>query len=118
MQLRSRHYDVVLLDIVLPKMSGIDVMESLRRDQPAHPRLHHRRHRPRHPRDPHALPGRARDAVQAGDPEPAAPGRALLLPDAAIDERITHPCAAVHVSRRAARRIFSQRADAALMPRP
>jgi DNA-binding response OmpR family regulator len=33
-QLQSREYDVVLLDIVLPKMSGIDVMESLRRDNP------------------------------------------------------------------------------------
>jgi CheY-like chemotaxis protein len=33
-QLRARDYDVVLLDIVLPKMSGIDVMESLRRDRP------------------------------------------------------------------------------------
>ena len=34
MQLQSQHYDVVLLDIVLPSMSGIDVMESLRRDRP------------------------------------------------------------------------------------
>jgi two-component system phosphate regulon response regulator PhoB len=34
LQLQSRPYDVVLLDIVLPKMSGIDVMESLRRDRP------------------------------------------------------------------------------------
>ena len=33
-QLQSRPYDVVLLDIVLPSMSGIDVMESLRRDRP------------------------------------------------------------------------------------
>jgi len=33
-RLQSRDYDVVLLDIVLPKMSGIDVMESLRRDRP------------------------------------------------------------------------------------
>jgi CheY-like chemotaxis protein len=33
-QLQSRDYDVVLLDIVLPKMSGIDVMESLRRENP------------------------------------------------------------------------------------
>jgi CheY-like chemotaxis protein len=33
-QLRARDYDIVLLDIVLPKMSGIDVMESLLRDQP------------------------------------------------------------------------------------
>jgi len=33
-QLQSRDYDIVLLDIVLPKMSGIDVMESLRRDRP------------------------------------------------------------------------------------
>jgi CheY-like chemotaxis protein len=33
-RLQSRHYDVILLDIVLPKMTGIDVMESLRRDHP------------------------------------------------------------------------------------
>jgi CheY-like chemotaxis protein len=33
-QLTERDYDVVVLDIVLPKMSGIDVMESLRRDKP------------------------------------------------------------------------------------
>lgn len=33
-RLQSRHYDVVLLDIVLPKMSGIDVMEKLRRERP------------------------------------------------------------------------------------
>jgi CheY-like chemotaxis protein len=33
-QISARHYDIVLLDIVLPKMSGIDVMESLRRDHP------------------------------------------------------------------------------------
>ncbi|HSY51611.1 MAG TPA: response regulator [Thermoanaerobaculia bacterium] len=31
--LRSHSYDVILLDIILPKMSGIDVMEALRRDQ-------------------------------------------------------------------------------------
>jgi two-component system phosphate regulon response regulator PhoB len=34
LQLQSRPYDVVLLDIVLPTMSGIDVMESLRRNRP------------------------------------------------------------------------------------
>jgi two-component system nitrogen regulation response regulator NtrX len=33
-QLRARDYDIILLDIVLPKMSGIDVMESLLRDRP------------------------------------------------------------------------------------
>jgi CheY-like chemotaxis protein len=33
-QLTARDYDVVVLDVVLPKMSGIDVMESLRRDKP------------------------------------------------------------------------------------
>ena len=33
-RLQSRDYDVILLDIVLPKMTGIDVMESLRRDHP------------------------------------------------------------------------------------
>jgi CheY-like chemotaxis protein len=33
-QLTARDYDVVLLDIVLPKMSGIEVMESLRRHKP------------------------------------------------------------------------------------
>ena len=32
-QLRARDYDIVLLDIVLPKMSGIDVMESLQREK-------------------------------------------------------------------------------------
>jgi two-component system phosphate regulon response regulator PhoB len=33
-QIEARHYDVILLDIVLPKMSGIDVMEALRRERP------------------------------------------------------------------------------------
>jgi CheY-like chemotaxis protein len=33
-QLTARDYDVVLLDIVLPKKSGIEVMEALRRDRP------------------------------------------------------------------------------------
>jgi two-component system, OmpR family, alkaline phosphatase synthesis response regulator PhoP len=33
-QLRANDYDVVLLDIILPKMSGIAVMEALRRDRP------------------------------------------------------------------------------------
>jgi CheY-like chemotaxis protein len=33
-QLRANPYDIVLLDIVLPKMSGIEVMEALRRDRP------------------------------------------------------------------------------------
>jgi CheY-like chemotaxis protein len=33
-QLTARDYDVVLLDIVLPKKSGIEVMEVLRRDRP------------------------------------------------------------------------------------
>jgi len=33
-QLRSHDYDVVLLDIILPRMSGIEVMEALRREQP------------------------------------------------------------------------------------
>jgi len=33
-QIRSHEYDVILLDIVLPKMSGIDVMETLRRERP------------------------------------------------------------------------------------
>jgi CheY-like chemotaxis protein len=33
-KLQSRDYDVILLDIVLPKMSGIDVMETLRRERP------------------------------------------------------------------------------------
>lgn len=32
--LRAHDYDVVLLDIILPKMSGIEVMEALRRDRP------------------------------------------------------------------------------------
>ena len=34
LQISARHYDIIVLDIVLPKMSGIDVMESLRRDHP------------------------------------------------------------------------------------
>jgi len=33
-QLRSHDYDVVLLDIILPRMSGIEVMEALRHDRP------------------------------------------------------------------------------------
>lgn len=33
-QLTARDYDIVLLDIVLPKLSGIDVMESLRQNKP------------------------------------------------------------------------------------
>jgi CheY-like chemotaxis protein len=33
-QIEARHYDVIVLDIVLPKMSGIDVMETLRRERP------------------------------------------------------------------------------------
>jgi two-component system phosphate regulon response regulator PhoB len=33
-QIESRHYDVIVMDIVLPKMSGIDVMETLRRERP------------------------------------------------------------------------------------
>jgi CheY-like chemotaxis protein len=33
-RIQSRHYDVILLDVVLPKMTGIDVMESLQRDHP------------------------------------------------------------------------------------
>jgi two-component system response regulator len=33
-QLALHHYDVILLDIALPKMSGIEVMEWLRRERP------------------------------------------------------------------------------------
>ena len=33
-QLRSHDYDVVLLDIILPRMSGIEVMEALQHDRP------------------------------------------------------------------------------------
>jgi CheY-like chemotaxis protein len=33
-RMRSSSYDVVLLDIALPKMSGIEVMDALRRDIP------------------------------------------------------------------------------------
>lgn len=33
-RLTVRDYDVILLDIVLPKMSGIEVMEWLRRERP------------------------------------------------------------------------------------
>jgi two-component system phosphate regulon response regulator PhoB len=34
LQIEARHYDVIVLDIVLPKMGGIDVMETLRRERP------------------------------------------------------------------------------------
>ena len=33
-QLRAKSYDIILLDIVLPRMSGIEVMEALRRERP------------------------------------------------------------------------------------
>jgi CheY-like chemotaxis protein len=33
-QLHASSYDIVLLDIALPKLSGIEVMEALRRDRP------------------------------------------------------------------------------------
>jgi DNA-binding response OmpR family regulator len=33
-EIRARSYDIILLDIVLPKMSGIEVMDALRRDRP------------------------------------------------------------------------------------
>lgn len=33
-QIEARHYDVIVLDVVLPKMSGFDVMETLRRERP------------------------------------------------------------------------------------
>ena len=87
-QLRSRHYDVILLDIVLPKMSGIDVMESLRRDHPhilgciiVVTGLDIREIRT-------LFPVRTRDALQAGDPEPAATGSPLL--PAPLTKRLTN----------------------------
>ena len=93
-QLRSHDYDVVLLDIILPGMSGIEVMEALWRDRPhalaciivvtgldvreirsLFPAVHETLSKP-------VLPGRLREAVRS----------CLIAPRsevAAFDERIT-----------------------------
>src|SRR5207302_9915413 len=54
----------------------------------ANPRLHHRGDRPRRPRDSDTLSRRARDALQASDPEPVAAGSALL--SAPLTNRLTN----------------------------
>jgi CheY-like chemotaxis protein len=94
-QLRANNYDIVLLDIVLPKMSGIEVMEALRRDRPRvlgciivvtgldireirslFPAVHETLPKP-------VLPSRLREAVRS----------CLFRPRngaAAVDERMTH----------------------------
>lgn len=93
-QLTERDYDVILLDIVLPKMSGIDVMEWLGRQRPRtlgciivvtgldireirslFPTVHETLSKP-------VLPGRLREAVRSC----VAPRR---VDSARIDERIT-----------------------------
>lgn len=93
-KLRVNNYDIVLLDIVLPKMSGIEVMEALRRDRPRmlgciivvtgldireirslFPAVHETLSKP-------VLPSRLREAVRS----------CLVRPRnsaAAVDERIT-----------------------------
>ena len=93
--LLSHNYDVVLLDIILPKMSGIEVMESLRRKRPhmlgciivvtgldireirsLFPAVHDTLPKP-------VLPRRLRQAVRSCLARPAAATRR------AVDERIT-----------------------------
>jgi CheY-like chemotaxis protein len=96
-RLLAHHYDVVLLDIILPKMSGIEVMESLRRERPhmlgciivvtgldireirsLFPAVHDTLPKP-------VLPRRLRQAVRS------CLGRPRAGDGAAVDERIT-PC--------------------------
>jgi len=92
--LLAHHYDVVLLDIMLPKMSGIEVMEALRRERPRvldcvivvtgldireirslFPAVHDTLPKP-------VLPGRLREAVRSCLIRPRTAGMA-------VDERIT-----------------------------
>jgi CheY-like chemotaxis protein len=94
-QLALHYYDIILLDIVLPKMSGIDVMEWLRRERPGalgciivvtgldvreirslFPAVHETLSKP-------VLPGRLREAVRSClvRPRGGEPAR--------VDERIT-----------------------------
>jgi DNA-binding response OmpR family regulator len=94
-QLRARDYDVVLLDIVLPRKSGIEVMESLRRERPGtlgciivvtgldireirslFPAVHETLSKP-------VLPGRLREAVRSCVARPRGGD------SAGVDERIT-----------------------------
>jgi two-component system alkaline phosphatase synthesis response regulator PhoP len=94
-RLSVRGYDIILLDIILPKMSGIEVMEALRRDQPRtlaciivvtgldvreirslFPAVHETLSKP-------VLPGRLREAVRSCLARPCGTGAA------AFDERIT-----------------------------
>ena len=94
-RLLAYNYDVVLLDIILPKMSGIEVMESLRRERPhvlgciivvtgldireirsLFPAVHDTLPKP-------VLPGRLRQAVRSCLARTRAAGAA------AVDERIT-----------------------------
>jgi DNA-binding response OmpR family regulator len=93
--LLARNYDIVLLDIMLPKITGIEVMEALRRERPGmlgcvivvtgldvreirslFPAVHDTLSKP-------VLPGRLREAVRS----------CLMRPrtseEMAVDERIT-----------------------------
>jgi CheY-like chemotaxis protein len=93
--LLTHHYDVVLLDIILPRVSGIEVMEALRRERPRalgciivvtgldireirslFPPVHDTLSKP-------VLPGRLREAVRSCLVRPHA-GDATI-----VDERIT-----------------------------
>ena len=93
--LLTHHYDVVLLDIMLPAMTGIEVMEALRREKPRvlgciivvtgldvreirslFPAVHDTLSKP-------VLPGRLREAVRSCLVRPRI-GDAV-----AVDERIT-----------------------------
>lgn len=93
-RLRANSYDIVLLDIVLPKLSGIEVMEALRSERPRtlgciivvtgldireirslFPAVHETLSKP-------VLPSRLREAVRSCMVRPR-------LGAIAIDERIT-----------------------------
>lgn len=93
--LLAHNYDIVLLDIMLPKMSGIEVMEALRRERPRmlgcvivvtgldireirslFPAVHDTLSKP-------VLPGRLREAVRSCLIRPR------ISDAAAVDERIT-----------------------------
>jgi DNA-binding response OmpR family regulator len=93
--LLARNYDIVLLDIMLPKISGIEVMEALRRERPRmlsciivvtgldireirslFPAVHDTLSKP-------VLPGRLREAVRSCLIRPR------ISDAAAVDERIT-----------------------------
>ncbi len=93
--LLAHNYDIVLLDIMLPKISGIEVMEALRRERPRmlgcvivvtgldireirslFPAVHDTLSKP-------VLPGRLREAVRSCLIRPR------ISDAAAVDERIT-----------------------------